>query len=252
MKKHLVDLHIHSLLSPCGSLEMSPVVIVDKAVKAGLDAIALTDHNSLRQLRETARYGATRGLKVFIGVEITTREEAHCVAILPDMDAADALQTVIDEHIIKQQNNPEKLGDQVWVDADEQIEGEIEWYLNAPLALSVDAIAREVKHLNGLFVPAHVDRPSYSLIGQLGFIDPDLPVDALEFNSLERFTKITDKGGKYLRKYSAYSASDAHFPHLIGTNPSWLYGEELSFGELRRALAQQDGRKIISKLYDSQ
>ncbi|HNX58188.1 MAG TPA: PHP domain-containing protein, partial [Spirochaetota bacterium] len=60
------DLHIHSCLSPCGSLDMSPSRIVERAVESGLDVIALTDHNSALNcpaLEEAARgYGRLRCL----------------------------------------------------------------------------------------------------------------------------------------------------------------------------------------------
>lgn len=46
MKQYLADLHIHTCLSPCGSLEMSPSEIVRRSLAKGLDAIAITDHNT--------------------------------------------------------------------------------------------------------------------------------------------------------------------------------------------------------------
>ena len=42
------DLHIHTVLSPCGDLEMSPTAIVDRALSRGLDMIAISDHNTTR------------------------------------------------------------------------------------------------------------------------------------------------------------------------------------------------------------
>ena len=41
------DFHIHSCLSPCGDSDMTPNNIVNMALLAGLDAIALTDHNRI-------------------------------------------------------------------------------------------------------------------------------------------------------------------------------------------------------------
>lgn len=82
MKEYRVDLHLHTCLSPCGSLEMSPQRIVETALERGLDAIAVTDHNSTLQCPEIQALGEERGLMVFAGAEVTTREEAHCVALL--------------------------------------------------------------------------------------------------------------------------------------------------------------------------
>ena len=77
MKEFRVDLHLHTCLSPCGSLEMSPQRIVETALERGLDAIAVTDHNSTLQCPEIQALGKERGLTVFAGAEVTTREEAH-------------------------------------------------------------------------------------------------------------------------------------------------------------------------------
>jgi PHP family Zn ribbon phosphoesterase len=251
MNRYLTDLHIHSLLSPCGDLDMSPGAIVDSALKAGLDAIAVCDHNATQQAHAVRLAGERRGLTVFYGAEVTSREEVHCVAILPDRDAAAQLQKWIDAHIIKVDNVPEKFGDQVWVDCDDNIEGEIEWYLNSAVDKSVEEIADEIHGLGGLFIPAHIDRQANSLIGQLGFVSPMLPVDALEYNFPEKLEALKSGGHKYLDKHRCYTASDAHFPHLIGTNPSWLYAEDLSFDELRRAMAGEDGRRIVSRRVES-
>ena len=248
MNRYLIDLHIHTLLSPCGDLEMSPEVIIRRAVETGLDAIAICDHNTMRQVETVRVVGERYGIRVFRGIELTTREEAHCVAILPDTESSERLQEWVDIHIIKVPNVPDKFGDQMWIDEDENIAGEVEWYLNSPIDKSVEEIASKIEELGGLFVPAHVDRQSNSLIGQLGFIPPSLPVSAIEYNFKDKVDLLRSKGHKYLNKYNLYTASDAHFPHLIGTNPSWLYAQSRTFEELKKAFAGEDGRKIVSRL----
>lgn len=247
MNRFLVDLHIHSLLSPCGDLDMSPEVIVERSVSAGLDAIAICDHNATMQTPLIRKLGAEKGLAVFCGIELTTREEAHCVAIFPDEDCAARMQEWVDGNIVKIPNVPEKFGDQIWVDENEDIAGEVGWYLNSPIDRSVDEIAAQVKRLGGLFVPAHVDRIANSLVGQLGFLPPSLPVDAVEYNFPERLEEMCTGGHRYLGNYTLYTASDAHFPNLIGTNPSWLYAQSRTFLELRMAFAREGGRRIVSR-----
>lgn len=245
MPRFLVDLHVHTLLSPCADLEMSPSVIVQRAAAAGLDAIAVCDHNSTLQIPVLRELGREAGVVVFYGVELTTCEEAHLVAILPDETVTAKLQEWIDLHIEKVPNCPEKLGDQVWVDCNEMIAGEVEWYLNSPLRCSAEETAAEVVRLGGLVVAAHVDRTANSLIGQLGFLPPQLPVAAVEYNHFERFTDLK-RLHPYLNNYTSYTASDAHFPLQIGENPSWLQAESRSFEELVRAFAGIDGRRIAS------
>ena len=99
MKEFRVDLHLHTCLSPCGSLEMSPRQIVETALEQGLDAIAVTDHNSTLQCPEIQTLGEECGLVVFAGAEVTTREEAHCVALFSDGQARAAFQKYLEEHL---------------------------------------------------------------------------------------------------------------------------------------------------------
>ena len=42
------DLHIHSCVSPCADREMTPEAIVARAREAGLELIAVCDHNTVR------------------------------------------------------------------------------------------------------------------------------------------------------------------------------------------------------------
>lgn len=81
MNLYRADLHIHTCLSPCGSLDMSPTVIVETALARGLDIIAITDHNTTLQCPEIQSLGAEAGLTVLAGAEVCTREEAHCIAL---------------------------------------------------------------------------------------------------------------------------------------------------------------------------
>ena len=170
MKEYRVDLHLHTCLSPCGSLEMSPQRIVETALERGLDAIAVTDHNSTLQCPEIQALGEERGLMVFAGAEVTTREEAHCVALFADDRTRAAFQMYLDDYLPPVPNDPERFGDQVWVNARNEIVGEAPYLLISALDRSVEQIAAVVHRLGGLFIAAHVERPSFSLISQLGFI----------------------------------------------------------------------------------
>lgn len=245
MQRYRVDLHIHTLLSPCGDLGMSPEAIVRRAVRAGLDAIAVCDHNTTLQTPVVVHLGRRMGLTVYYGVELTTREEAHLVAFLPDRGAAARMQAWIDQRIERIPNRPDRLGDQMWVDEWEMIAGEVRWYLNAPLRCSAEQAAAEVMRQGGVVVAAHVDRMANSLIGQLGFLPADMPLAAVEYNRTDRFLELLQAHPE-LCDYAAYTASDAHFPDQIGVNPSWLYAESPSFGELCMAMAGKNGRRIES------
>lgn len=247
MKRYRVDLHLHTCLSPCGSLEMSPATIVETALRKELHAIAVTDHNTARQCEPIRSLGQDAGLAVFRGVEVTTAEEAHCVALFDTPAALQSFQHYLDAHLPHIPNCPEKFGDQVWVSPSGEIEGEEPWWLPSALDVHVEEVGRTVAGLNGLFVAAHVERPSYSLISQLGFIEPGLPLDAVEFNNRRRFDELLARQPS-VASFAAYSASDAHHPDQIGTAFSWLYVESLTFEELRLAMHREGGRYIESAL----
>ena len=245
MRDFRVDLHVHTCLSPCGSLEMSPLRIVETAIAQGLDAIAVTDHNSTLQCPEIQALGEKRGLMVFAGVEVTTREEAHCVALFGADEARAAFQEYLDAHLPPVPNDPERFGDQVWVNSGNEILGEAPYLLLSALDQSVGQIAAYVNQLGGLFVAAHIERPSFSLISQLGFIDASLPLDAIEYNNRERFEQLTG-GHKYLKRYTWYTASDAHYPDQIGTRYSLLKADALTFRHLAMAFHQKNGHTIVT------
>lgn len=167
MKEFRVDLHLHTCLSPCGSLEMSPQRIVETALERGLDAIAVTDHNSTLQCPEIQALGKERGLTVFAGAEVTTREEAHCVALFADDEARAAFQAYLYDHLPPVPNDPERFGDQVWVNGRNEIVGEAPYLLISALDQSVEQIA-VVVHRPGRIVHCSPCRTP--------FVQPDQPV----------------------------------------------------------------------------
>ncbi|MBN2743791.1 MAG: PHP domain-containing protein [Marinilabiliaceae bacterium] len=231
------DLHIHTVLSPCGSLEMTPVRIVQQALRRGLDLIAITDHNSMRQCQQVQKVGREAGLTVWCGVEINTREEVHCLAYFETPPQQDAFQQFLDVHLPNFPNDPRRFGDQVWVDANEIILGEESRWLIMALDAGIVEVAEAVKALNGIFIAAHADRPSYSIISQLGFVDPALPFDAIELSphcNRDAFLQAHP----HLLKYPLVSFSDAHCPGQIGAACLEFQAPEVSFDALRACLRQ--------------
>ncbi|PKO99586.1 MAG: histidinol-phosphatase, partial [Bacteroidetes bacterium HGW-Bacteroidetes-9] len=182
MKVFIADLHIHTILSPCGSLEMSPKVIVEAAKSKKLDIIGITDHNSTRQCRVVAGEAIKAGITVYCGVEVTTKEEVHCLAFFENFEKLDEFQHYLDVNLPDIKNDTALFGYQVVVNEAEEIVNEEEKLLISAINKSIDQVETEVHRLDGIFIPAHVNRPKYSLISQLGFIPPDLKFDALELS----------------------------------------------------------------------
>lgn len=74
-----VDLHSHSTASDGA---FAPAVVVQEAHKAGLAAIALTDHDTTAGLAEAEAEGKRLGIRVVPGVELSAVEEAQETHIL--------------------------------------------------------------------------------------------------------------------------------------------------------------------------
>jgi 3',5'-nucleoside bisphosphate phosphatase len=240
------DLHIHSVLSPCADLEMSPTRIIDYAVRRKLDMIAITDHNSTLQCKLIRKLGREAGVEVLYGAEINTREELHCLVFFENDDILDAFQVYIEEHITRIQNNPKLLGYQVLVDEHEMITGEVDYSLHAALDVGIDQLADKVHSLGGLVIPSHIDRPRNSLTSQLGMIPEGLKVEAYELS------KITSRELFYSRhpevaELTLIRNSDAHSPDQIGEVFTLYRMEKASLGELQMALAGVEGRKVFSE-----
>lgn len=215
---------------------MTPEHIVSQAIARGLHLIAITDHNAMRQCREVQLVGREKGLTVWCGVEINTREEVHCLAYFESPEEQLAFQHFLDLHLPNVPNHPLKFGDQVWVDRHENILGSEPRLLIMGLMADIDQVAAEVKRLNGIFIAAHVDRPYNSIISQLGFIDERLPFDAIELSAQCNRTAFLANHPQ-LARYPVITSSDAHCPDQIGTSPFVFQAPDLSFGAFRLMLA---------------
>ncbi len=86
------DFHIHSCLSPCGEEEMTPNNIVGMAQILELDAIAVADHNTAKNLPAVMALGAEAGVLVVPAIEISTAEEVHVLSLFPSLEAALEMQ----------------------------------------------------------------------------------------------------------------------------------------------------------------
>lgn len=243
MNTYKADLHIHTILSPCGDLFMSPANIISEASKKGLDIIGITDHNSTRQAPLIYELGKKDGIFVLCGAEVTTKEEAHCLCFMPDMGSLNIFQTYLDDHLPDIKNDNDKFGFQVCVNNKEDIVFEEERLLLSAIDQSVDQIEQKVHELNGLFIPAHVNRPMFSLISQLGFVPPDLKFDALEL-SRHITIKQFKKQNIYLKDATFMYNSDAHIVSDIGTVYTEFKIVKRSFEEIKKALHKENNRSV--------
>ena len=241
MKKYQADLHIHTVLSPCADLEMSPDQIVQVALKRGLDIIAITDHNSTRQCDMVRKHAKGTSLLVINGCEVNSMEEVHALCLFEDDYSRDEFQYFVDQYLPDIPNHTSYHGHQLLVDEENQILEELPFYLGNALFIDLETIERKTHELNGIFLPAHVDRPINSLYSQLGFLPKELNVDGLQISKRSNESMIRthyDIDGEI----SLIKASDAHYIEDIGSVATSFYMYEPSFKELRWALHKKNGR----------
>ncbi len=244
MKQFRADLHIHTILSPCADLEMSPKNIVRKAKELNLDIIGITDHNSTLQCEIVRKEAQKEGLTVYSGVEVTTQEEIHCLAFFGNTEALNKFQEYIDQNLPDFKNNTDLFGYQVVVDENENIIYEEDKLLISALNADIDSIEIMVHKLNGIFIPAHTNKPANSLLSQLGIIPPSLKVDAFEITN--QITKEAFLSQNHLSDNTVIIRnSDAHFINQIASIATIFEMESPDFSEFRLALNNLSGRKVV-------
>ena len=92
MEKY-IDLHTHSLKSD-GS--MTPTEVVEEAKRAGLAAIALSDHDTVDGVREAVEAGLRLGVEVIPAIEfsVKSKTETHILGYFIDIENPDLIQTL--------------------------------------------------------------------------------------------------------------------------------------------------------------
>ncbi len=244
MKQFRADLHIHTVLSPCGDLDNSPIRIVNRAREKGLDIIGITDHNSTLHAPLIRKLAEPHGIYVMMGAEVTTKEEAHCLAFFETEKQLAEFQQYLDEHHPFFANDPDQFGYQLQVDENEEIIQMIDYLLITALDQSIDEIAAKVHQLEGLFIPAHIDKQRFSVISQLGFIPPGLQADAFEISPRGK----ADQMQAYIKKHPVQTfiqSSDAHLLDDIGKTYCIFEMPHHNWQEIKRALKGEEGRKVV-------
>ena len=191
--KFRADLHMHSVLSPCGDIEMSPSAIIAKAKEKGLDIIGLTDHNSTLNAEVTRKIGEQNGIAVMMGAEVTTKEEIHCLGFMPNAEKLAEFQKFLDSKVIFYENDPDKFGYQFVVDEEENVLDEVPHLLINALDLPMLDLQKKVYEMGGIFIPAHVDRSTFSISSQLVFVPDKLKFQALELSYYAMKNNFFDK-----------------------------------------------------------
>ena len=216
MKLIKADVHLHTCLSPCAEISQSPKRVVERAIEKGLNLIFITDHNSIANAESAMK--AAQGyseLNVYPGMEITTREEVHVLSLFKNILSAGKMQEKINEYLPDAYFEKEKE-EQIIANEFDEVEGFYGKSLFSAVNLSLDEIIKMIHENNGLAIAAHIDRPSFSVLSQLGFIPDDCKFDALEVSPNMSFDRAEIEYNDYHRRYGFVKGSDSHSLNTFG------------------------------------
>ena len=208
------DLHIHSCLSPCGDDDMTPANIAGMAALKGLEAVALTDHNTCRNCPAFMAAAREYGVLAVPGMEINTSEEVHAVCLFPNLEAALCFDSYVYGKLIRFPNNEAIFGKQQIYNEQDQVCGTEPNLLINATDISFDG-----------------------LIANLGFIPPDSRFRTAEVKDLKKLHQL-QKDNPYLDKCRIISNSDAH------------YLEHMNEPELTLQVEEKTVQGIIDALLD--
>jgi len=243
MRKFSCDLHIHTCLSPCAELDMHPSAVIRKALEKKIDVIAVCDHNSSENAPYVMNAAKGTGLVVLPGMEVTSMEEVHTIALFKTLEDLLSFQKVVYENLTGE-NDEDVFGVQAVVNEAGEVEGFNPRLLIGATGLSLNSVVDAIHGFDGLAIASHIDRESFSVLGQLGFVPPDAAFDALEISARTGIKKGRELYPE-LSGYTFITSSDAHFTTDIGSSPTVFFIEAPSFDEIRMALKGEGGRYVL-------
>jgi len=248
IRPYIADLHIHSLLSPCAEVEMTPRNIVWTAEEQGIDIIAITDHNACDNV--TAALEAAKGTSVTVlpGMEVETSEEIHLVVLFEKVRQLRSWEKLVQLHMSGLLNDEKHFGGQFVVDSEDNfLRSKPEMLLSA-LSMNIAEVTAKVVELGGICIASHVDRPTYSVLSQLGFIPPDVHLDAVEVSR-----RVNPADARRLLpaigQLPVVTASDAHTIRDFIEGPKTIfYLERPELSEIKQALHGENSRRVVVEL----
>ena len=223
--KVFYDLHMHSCLSPCGADDMTPNNLVNMAALAGLQVIAVADHNTTKNVPAAIKVGQQAGVLVVPAMELTTKEDIHVLCLLPSPDQAEAFRQYVYDRLPPRKNRPKAFGNQYVMDENDEIIEEEPQLLAFGSSIGIYEVKDLLESFGGLAIPAHIDRASYSLIGVMGLVDGEMGFSLYETTPNCDTDALMEKHGF---TGSFIANSDAHDLTAIADAQRTLEIEELT------------------------
>ena len=237
------DFHIHTGLSPCGSEDMSPNNILNMSTLKGLDVIAITDHNSIKNVEVICKLSKNYDLLVIPGMEIQTQEDIHSVVLFKNVCSLIRFYEAVEPFQLKLPNRPEKFGDQLIFNEKDEVVATEKNYLIAPFNIDLESMIEKVLFFDGIVFPAHINRNSYSILKSLGFIPEHLPIKNVEWYQSTDLDMTAYKS-KMSKTYRPLFNSDAHDLIQISERVNFLEVEEKSIDAIFKVLKSDLQRRV--------
>ncbi len=235
------DLHIHTCLSPCADGEMRPNAIVRAAKARSLDVIGICDHNSAENVQAVKNAAREKGLAALGGIEVSSREEVHVLALFDDDAGLQAMQQTIYENL-PGKNDRVVFGEQLVCDEDDSIVGRNRRMLIGAADLTIEQVVEAIHGFGGIAVASHIDRAGSGILGHVGSVLEGLKLDALEL-SLQ--AEERQQWRSQARGLPLLAFSDAHRLAHVGTASTSFVMESVCVKELFKALNSQGGRMVV-------
>lgn len=209
MNRYYYDLHIHSCLSPCADDDNTPNNICGMASLAGLNVIALTDHNTCKNCPAFFEAARAYGIIAIAGMELTTSEDIHVVCLFERLDDAMRFDEYVDKRRMRIKNRKDIFGNQFILDSNDELIGEEEFLLSAATNISIEDVYSVVNSFDGVCYPAHIDRDANGIVAVLGSIPPDSEFVLYELHSSERLDEYSSRFSIDRKRFVI--SSDAHY-----------------------------------------
>ena len=158
------------------------------------------------------------------------------------MDQVLAWQERVWAALPDRENDEAFFGAQFVVDATGEYRYTEKRMLSMSVALSVEEVVSGVRALGGIVLPAHVDRPSNSLIANLGFVPPGLEIAGLELSRRADPAEVARRLPQ-IAGYGHVVSGDAHRLEEM-TARTMLKVAAPTVTEIALALSGQDGRRV--------
>ena len=234
MSRYYYDLHIHSCLSPCCDSDMTPNNIVNMAELCGLNIIALTDHNSVKNCAAAMQVAKNKGITLIPGMELTCSEEIHVICLFSSLENATNFGEYVYARLPNIDNRPDIFGEQLILNSDDEIIGSEPKLLINATDISIENVTGLMKQYGGICFPAHIDKKSTSILSVLGEIPEEYTFKAVEITKKADLNALK-LSHPALGKVLFLINSDAHYLETIQSEEAWLDLKEPTFQSIIEA-----------------